>query len=1342
MGTAAHLSVKITANVSDFQKELGSLEKGLGSWGGKASAVGAKLTQAFTLPLAGAAVAATKFASDFEKSTTKLVTLSGISEKQMRQMKQAVLDLAPSVGIGPRALSEALLVVTSTGFEGAQAMGMLELAAKASAVGMGDTKDIARALTAAVSAYGAENLSASKAADILHATVVAGGAEATELAGELGRVVGVASQLGVSFQEVGAFIATYTRLGLSAAEATTGLSGVLNTMLDPSKEARDALAGLGLSADSLRTSIAQAGLGATLTDLIGRLHGNADATGALFGNVRALAGVMGTAGTQAAGYKANLEAITASSGGLDAAFQRTKQTFAFMWDQFKADAERAAITLGTRLLPAATQILQAAKPLADAVVNMAVGFSKLPQPVQTTVLGFLGLAAAFGPIVYGAGQMAQALGSVLSVGRLMSGVFGTGGLLGVGLRVVTTGFGALGGVLAGISWPVVAIAGVVAAVTAAGVAVLKFTGLWDPLTSILGDVWTITKNLTLLGFETLKGAIADVSHIVSAVFVDAWDGAKNVLASFLGVSTNQIVPALKLLGQAVLESVPGLREMKDVILWLKSNVPGWASGLHSAAEASGRLVQSARNGGAPPPPPGFGASAFPAHPNLEMGTIVAGGMTRLPALSSHASLGGASKKDLAAQQAWQKELDRLSGREAVKAASDLGKKIAEVGGFAKVSTNDLADYNDKLVAAIDAYKRLGLAVPLNQLRDFTALQKAYGVTTSSTLSPDTLAQASKLAELKALTEKQSPQMLMAGLIPALSAETLAGAPKIVGPFREAFSDLGHQLPDLIFGTLQRGGSVVAALASGLAAEFSKVFQKGIQTVNGKQFFEGTNGQLAMGMAGIGIGSAFAGYSMGTQFGKGKGAMAGAASGAMAGLPLAGFTGGASVAIGAIAGGIAGFFGGRSKEKKEQKALAEEREKWIEQYGGMEKLKGLASELGVNIDAAFTTKKPQEFQAAVEALNGALEKQKAKFEGIAMVLDGMNARAKVFGETLKTSAEAQTKALGDEMKRLGIDPNSDQGKALATKSQEQFRATNQGEFDRVGTMAFATFGLQMQTTGSAVAALSAMAPTLTVLTEAQSQFNFAASETVGRLLEINAAVAANHPAFEALAADGQIVKGMLQGNLMDMELFKAVSSDIGTQIQSVIEKGMPLSQALALSQPQLQSLWEAQQKFGFATDESTQALLDQATAQGIVGPQMKDVNQKILDVLLAIGKVLGADIPQALAGLAPATEAAAKGMNDAFAKVAPPNYVFDGEFREPDFHHMEVPQAAAGGIIRARRGGTLVNVGEGGRDEAIVPLGGSGMEGGRGGTVIIEIDGDRLAEIVVPSIPHVVRRYGL
>ena len=80
----------------------------------------------------------------------------------------------------------------------------------------------------------------------------------------------------------------------------------------------------------------------------------------------------------------------------------------------------------------------------------------------------------------------------------------------------------------------------------------------------------------------------------------------------------------------------------------------------------------------------------------------------------------------------------------------------------------------------------------------------------------------------------------------------------------------------------------------------------------------------------------------------------------------------------------------------------------------------------------------------------------------------------------------------------------------------------------------------------------------------------------------------------------------------------------------------------------------------------------------------------------------------------AEDAAAKGaegITQAFRRVEVPSgfrVSMSPEGPSKDASDMQVPQMKAGGIVRARRGGTLVNVGEGGQDEAIVPLGrGSG-----------------------------------
>jgi hypothetical protein len=457
----------------------------------------------------------------------------------------------------------------------------------------------------------------------------------------------------------------------------------------------------------------------------------------------------------------------------------------------------------------------------------------------------------------------------------------------------------------------------------------------------------------------------------------------------------------------------------------------------------------------------------------------------------------------------------------------------------------------------------------------------------------------------------------------------------VSPFRDAFAKFGQELPDLLFSALKTGGvaGLIGGVAAGLGSIFSDQFTKALGKVGG-DFSKLGGSTQAMGVAGMGLGVALGGYALGQQYGKAKGALGGAAAGAMAGTMI---MPGIGTAIGAGIGALAGFFGGRSADKKAAQQMAEDQAALLAQYGGMEKLKELAQSLGVSIGNAFDTKKPAQFKTFVDSLNTALEKHKTLLEGIAQITSGVNARAQVFGTTASAGSQA--------------------------------------EFNRVGAMAAGAFGANVQTAGGPLGALAALKPTLDVITQAQKTYNFTASETVQRLLDINAAVQAQLPAFQALEADSQILQGALKANWRDMDLFAATSADVAMQIGQIVAKGMPMAQALALNQPVLQSLWEAQQKFGFQTDEATKALLEQAVAQGIVGPQMRDVNQQILDVLLAIGRVLGADIPNALAALPGAAQNAANGMNAAMGSVK-----LTGDAEGPDVGTSSDVAAHSGGYL--------------------------------------------------------------
>jgi TP901 family phage tail tape measure protein len=400
-------------------------------------------------------------------------------------------------------------------------------------------------------------------------------------------------------------------------------------------------------------------------------------------------------------------------------------------------------------------------------------------------------------------------------------------------------------------------------------------------------------------------------------------------------------------------------------------------------------------------------------------------------------------------------------------------------------------------------------------------------------------------------------------------------------------------------------------------------------------------------------------------------------------------------IGKIGGALSKLFGRGDDGDKERDAFQDS-------FGGFNKLGAELSKLGAEGERLFQqlqrADSGKEVQAAADQITKALEAHAKAIDGIT---EGVNARSK--------------------------------------------NITGQADLDVVGAGTTAAFALMIQQGKSAIEAFNALTPSITAMRDALAAGNLTASESVARMLEIGAVLDANKIQFENIAASGQILSAMLQGNIRDAGLFGAVAGDIGTQIQTVIDKGVPMAQVFALAQPQLQAIWEAQQKWGFAVDETTQALLTEAEAQGFVGAQMQSVNQQILNVLIAIGNVLGADIPAALGALPGHAQNAANGMQAAFDGIKGPD-IGGGGWMPGDpvpvaDYGANAPQMASGGIVRARPGGTLVNVGEGGRDEAIVPLG-SSLAGMGGRELHLSVDGDVFARVFLPYMTSESQRLGV
>jgi TP901 family phage tail tape measure protein len=363
--------------------------------------------------LTAAGGAAVFMAAKFETSLTRMVSLAGVSQNELEGVKQHILDLAPAAGVGPQALAEAMMMISSTTSDTTVALEILDTAAKGTAAGLGETVDVGKALTAIVNSYGSANITAARAADILTKAVQDGGAEATELAPVLANVIPLAAQLGISFEQVAANIATATKLGIPAAESVTQLSSVMTAMLKPTKEGAEALASINLSYGELR-EMAGKDLQDTLALLVERFGDNKEALAQVFGRIEALRNVMSTAGQQGAIYAEEVKRITESHGALEKASKAVEGTTAHTWAQMRASVEVLAIKLGDQLAPSFEKVIEAAKPLIEVAVGLVAEFAELPQPVQTGTIAVLGLVAALGPVSYAVGTLTTAFGTLQS----------------------------------------------------------------------------------------------------------------------------------------------------------------------------------------------------------------------------------------------------------------------------------------------------------------------------------------------------------------------------------------------------------------------------------------------------------------------------------------------------------------------------------------------------------------------------------------------------------------------------------------------------------------------------------------------------------------------------------------------------------------------------------------------------------------------------------------------------------------------------------------------------------------------------------------------------------------
>ena len=315
---------------------------------------------------------------------TELAYIKSIaSELDVSQIGTGVMNMSSVLGNASESL-KGLYYAYSSGIRGGEEdfLKFTETMRKTAIVNRSSFIPTIDAATAAMNAYNISVDRAGEVADTFFAIVKYGKASGEQLANSLGQVTPTAKTLGVSLDELGASIASLTKIQPTRV-AITGLNNMLSKIMKPTKQSRLALQKLGV--DMSYSAVQSKGFVAVLEEVRTALNGDAEAIKNIFPDIRGQRAAMHLLG---AGWKDFTEQLKN--------FENKKGS---MEDAFKTIEENTAVQLAA--------IPETMKKIVTEAGNM--------------VTEFVTLGGALTPVIAAFNEMGEGGRSILALSTLLVG---------------------------------------------------------------------------------------------------------------------------------------------------------------------------------------------------------------------------------------------------------------------------------------------------------------------------------------------------------------------------------------------------------------------------------------------------------------------------------------------------------------------------------------------------------------------------------------------------------------------------------------------------------------------------------------------------------------------------------------------------------------------------------------------------------------------------------------------------------------------------------------------------------------------------------------------------------
>ncbi|TRZ79558.1 phage tail tape measure protein, partial [bacterium] len=362
----------------------------------------------------------------FDDAMTAVEALGGTTTEQFNEMRDAALDLSREVPIAATDVADAMYEMISVGYDFETMMAVIPEATELAVGGNMALSDSVDAVINVFGAYGDAAYTAEEATNIFSTAVGVGKWELSDFMTEIMKNIGVAAELGISFEDLAAANVSLQNSFTSSEEAGTALKTLLMRLVDPRvieqlhemgvevKDADGNFVGLESVLNQLDDALQETGGDVDRMTVLQQLFGaeGVRAAMALIGQKDALAEL--SAGMADGEFKVN-------------AFNTVLESTSSQLDIATNSMDAAKIKMGEAMAPATVLA-------ADAMGLLAGVLITLPDPLQQ-VAG-LGLFAAQG--LAGLGPLLIAMSSLKGLG------------LATTLSGIATNFGSLGTSIAGL----------------------------------------------------------------------------------------------------------------------------------------------------------------------------------------------------------------------------------------------------------------------------------------------------------------------------------------------------------------------------------------------------------------------------------------------------------------------------------------------------------------------------------------------------------------------------------------------------------------------------------------------------------------------------------------------------------------------------------------------------------------------------------------------------------------------------------------------------------------------------------------------------------------------------